>query len=94
MWYTAIHHARRSPNWPAWPEFTASKGEADPTGEFIQYKKDIVAIYGEKTIRESWLKVCKELEAVTGEIGDKGTSAILEVQYEDLFGLNPRRNKN
>lgn len=79
--------------WPAWPEFTAAKGEADPTGEFIQYKKNIVAIYGEEAIRRSWLKVCKELETVTDEIAEKGTLAIPEVQYEDLFTLNPERKE-
>ena len=43
--------------WPIWPEFSAAKGEADPTGELLQYKKDIVAIYGEEAIKKSWLKV-------------------------------------
>lgn len=74
--------------WPAWQEFTAAKGEADPTGEFIQYKKDLVAIYGEEAIRKSWLKVCKKLESVTDEIADKGTAAIAEVRYEELFDLS------
>jgi hypothetical protein len=74
--------------WPAWREFTAAEGEADPTGEFIQYKKDVVLKYGKEAIRKSWLKVCKELETVTDDIAEKGTAAIPEVQYEDLFDLS------
>lgn len=75
--------------WPAWPEFTPSKGEYDSTGEFIQYKKDLVALYGEEAIRRSWLKVCKELETITDDIAEKGTAAIPEIQYDDFFNLSP-----
>lgn len=74
--------------WPAWPEYTAAKGEADPTGELIQYKKALVARYGEEAIRRSWLKVCNELEVITDEIAEKGTAAIPEIPYNDLFDLS------
>jgi hypothetical protein len=77
--------------WPAWPEYTAAKDEADPTGELIQYKKGLVARYGEEAIRKSWLKVCKELELVTDEIAEKGTSAVPEIQYEELFNLSAEK---
>ncbi|KAF4633415.1 hypothetical protein G7Y89_g4709 [Cudoniella acicularis] len=74
--------------WPSWPEFTAEKGEADPTGSLIQYKKEILAMYGAKALQKSWLKVCKELGKVTDEISEKGTTAIMEVQYEELFSMS------
>ncbi|KIX05671.1 uncharacterized protein Z518_03643 [Rhinocladiella mackenziei CBS 650.93] len=71
--------------WPDWPEFTAAKGE---TGDdLIGYKKAIVEKYGKGSLTQSWLKVCKELESVTERIAEQGTSAIPEVQYEDIFGL-------
>ncbi|TVY84971.1 Uncharacterized protein LSUE1_G000846 [Lachnellula suecica] len=79
--------------WPAWPEFTEGKSEPDPTGELIQYKKEIIAIYGEAAIRSSWLKVCKELEKVTDDISEKGTAAIPEVSYTELFELSPERKQ-
>ena len=79
--------------WPIWPEFSAAKGEADPTGELLQYKKDIVAIYGEEAIKKSWLKVCKELESLTEEIADKGTAIIPEVKYEDLFEMGKEKKE-
>jgi hypothetical protein len=79
--------------WPEWPEYTAAKGEADPTGELIQYKKDLVAKYGEEAIRRSWLKVCNELEVITDEIAEKGTAAIPEIQYDDLFDLSPEKKQ-
>jgi len=74
--------------WPTWPEFTAAKGEADPSGEFIRYKKEILSIYGLEAICGSWLKVCKELETVTDRIAEKGTAAIPEIQYGDLFDMS------
>lgn len=77
--------------WPEWPEFTAAKGEADPTGSLIKYKQEIVDIYGQENIQKAWLKVCKELETLTGEIADKGTSIIPEVKYEDMLNLSEEK---
>ncbi|KAH7417572.1 hypothetical protein BKA64DRAFT_658222 [Cadophora sp. MPI-SDFR-AT-0126] len=71
----------------SWPVYTSSKGEDAPPEELIQYKKDIVAQYGEEAIKSSWLKVCKELETLTDEISEKGTSIIPEVTYEELLEL-------
>lgn len=80
--------------WPSWPEFTASKGEEDLTGELIQYKKNIISIYGEEAIQKSWLEVCKELETITDEIADKGTSAIPEIQYDEMFSMGEVEKQN
>ncbi|KAH6667542.1 hypothetical protein B0J14DRAFT_642465 [Halenospora varia] len=80
--------------WPSWPEFTASKGEEDLTGELIQYKKNIISIYGKEAIQKSWLEVCKELETITDEIADKGTSAIPEIQYDEMFSMGEVEKQN
>jgi hypothetical protein len=69
----------------AWPEAALTKETEDPTEEFKRYKKDLVSIYGEKALRKSWLKVCNELESLTKEIAEKGTTIIPEVGYDELF---------
>ena len=75
----------------SWPVYTSSKGEDAPREELIQYKKDIVAQYGEEAIKASWLKVCKELETLTDEISEKGTSIIPEVSYEEMLDLSEEK---
>lgn len=80
-------------SWPSWPEYSSSKGEADPTGSFLQYKQEIVSIYGQEAIQKAWLKVCKELESLTEEIADKGTSIIPEVKYEDMLTLSEEKKE-
>lgn len=72
--------------WPAWSEYTFEKSEKGPS--LTQYKKDIVARYGEEALRQSWLKVCAELEKVTDEIAQKGSSIIPEIAYDDFFKLS------
>ncbi|CZR51284.1 uncharacterized protein PAC_01159 [Phialocephala subalpina] len=79
--------------WPTWPEFTESKGEADPTGSLLKYKQEIVSIYGQEAITKAWLKVCKDLETLTEEIAEKGTSIIPEVKYEDMLTLSDEKRE-
>lgn len=74
--------------WPEWPVYTAAKGEKVDPAELVQYKKDIVAQYGEEAIKASWLKVCRELEVLTDEISEKGTNIIPEVTYNEMLELS------
>lgn len=73
-------------NWPAWPEFSAEHGETDES--LIQYKRDIVEEYGKDNIVRAWVKVCAELEKITVDIAARGTSAIPEVDFKDIFTLS------
>ncbi|KAL6243499.1 hypothetical protein RBB50_009492 [Rhinocladiella similis] len=78
-------------SWPDWPEFTASKAE---TGDdLIAFKKAIVDKYGQDALVESWLKVCKELESVTDNIAELGSSVIPEVSFDDMFTLSPEKKE-
>ena len=72
--------------WPNWPEYTEGKGEHDE--DLLRYKADVVTQYGEKNLHKSWLRVCKELNRVTVELEEKGTSAIPEVEYNELSQLS------
>lgn len=77
--------------WHKWPEYTeedAEKGE-----DLSALKKEIVEQFGADRIRQSWLKTCAELAKCTETLAEKGTSAIPEVQYEDLFTLSDERKK-
>ncbi|KKY20013.1 hypothetical protein UCRPC4_g04278 [Phaeomoniella chlamydospora] len=60
--------------------------------DLVLYKKSIAKQFGEENIRRGWLKVCKELETITDNLAAKGTSAIPEVDFEDLFSL-PEESK-
>ncbi|KAH7363810.1 hypothetical protein BKA65DRAFT_590247 [Rhexocercosporidium sp. MPI-PUGE-AT-0058] len=75
----------------SWPVYTSSKGEDAPPEELIKYKKDIVALYGEDALKSSWMKVCKELEVLTAEIGEKGTNIIPEASYEEMLDLSKEK---
>jgi hypothetical protein len=77
--------------WPDWPEFTEAKGEIEE--DLLQYKADVACHYGTQSLRKSWLMVCKELEKVTAELAEKGTSAIPEVQYNQLSQLSPEHKQ-
>jgi hypothetical protein len=48
---------------------------------------------GVQSLRKSWLRVCKELENVTTDLAKQGTSAIPEVQYDQLFQLSPEHKQ-
>lgn len=76
-------------SWPDWPEFTPSK--AEPGDDLVGYKKAIVDKYGKDALVQSWLRVCKELESVTDSIAELGSSAIPEIQFQDIFALTPEQ---
>lgn len=76
----------RVDTWPAWPEYTAEKAEKDE--QLPDYKKEILATYGEEALRSSWLKVCAELESITDEIREKGSDVIPQINYEELMSMN------
>ena len=69
-------------SWPSWPEFTEAEGEH--IEDLLQCKEDIAAQYGVQSLRHSWVRVCKELEKVTATLAEQGTSAIPDVQYNEL----------
>jgi hypothetical protein len=71
---------------PAWPEMTKEGGENYPDN--VLYKKEIMAKYGEKAIRQSWTKVCHNLAQLTENIAKKQSSVIQEIQYADLPTLS------
>ncbi|CBX98681.1 hypothetical protein IAQ61_007700 [Plenodomus lingam] len=62
--------------WPAWPEFTAQDAESTKDPDFLSIKKSLIAEYGAETLRQSWIKVCRELQVVTNEILEKGNEII------------------
>lgn len=74
-----------------WQEYTQKDGEAGD--DLVQYKKDVVAKYGEEGIKKSWLEVCEALKKVTDEIAEKKTGMIPEVQYSDFAGLSDARKQ-
>ncbi|KAH7069734.1 hypothetical protein BKA63DRAFT_88160 [Paraphoma chrysanthemicola] len=61
--------------WPPWPEFT-SPDSLDGKASLLSMKKAIIAEYGADTLRQSWIKVCNELQAITDEIVEKGNGII------------------
>lgn len=58
--------------WPAWPEYTNPSVEETKDSDFLSVKKTIIDKYGPDILRQSWIKVCRDLQAVTNEIADKG----------------------
>ncbi len=77
--------------WPTWPEFTPEKAEKNP--DLITFKQAILREYGAEALRTSWLKICAELEKVTDEIAEKGTSIIPDITYDELFKLNAEQKE-
>lgn len=77
--------------WPNWPEFTFPTAEKGT--DLIEYKHAIIAKYGKEALTQSWLKTCKELETLTQEISQAGTSYIPEVEYEQLLTLSPEEKQ-
>ena len=78
-------------SWPDWPEFSPAK--AEPGDDLVGYKKAIVDKYGKNNIIESWLKVCKALGSVTDRIAEQGTSAIPDIQFEEVSTLAPEKKQ-
>jgi hypothetical protein len=79
-------------NWPAWPEFTKETGESHPDNVLV--KKEILAKYGAKALRQSWTKVCQNLELITKNIAKKQSSTIQEIEYSELAILSEeKKNK-
>ncbi|KAF4462775.1 DUF1479 domain [Fusarium albosuccineum] len=62
--------------WPAWAEYTSESDASAKDPEFLAIKKAIFAEYGADALRKSWIKVCKDLKAITDEIADKGNKII------------------
>ena len=78
-------------HWPEWPEFTQEKGEQEP--DLLQYKQEIAFEYGTENLCKSWLRICKELESVTELLAEEGTSAIPELQYDEIFQLSTEQKQ-
>lgn len=69
--------------WPDWKEYDIGQdNSADST--FSSVKSEIISQYGEDAIRQSWLKVCKNLEAITDELEALGTEAVPVYHFEEL----------
>ncbi|KAF2832852.1 DUF1479-domain-containing protein [Ophiobolus disseminans] len=62
--------------WPPWPEFVAPDTTEVKDCDFLSIKKTVIAEYGAEALRQSWIKVCHELQAVTDEIVEKGSRII------------------
>ena len=62
--------------WPAWPEFTSQGVTEAKDPDFLSTKKAIIDEYGADALRKSWITICKELEAVTDEIAEKGSTIV------------------
>ncbi|KAL6399647.1 hypothetical protein AUP68_17052 [Ilyonectria robusta] len=83
--------AGKAATWPDWPEFV--KTTAESGDDLVGYKTAIVEKYGKESLVKSWLKVCKELASVTAKISAAGNSIIPEVQYGDMFTLDPEEKQ-
>ncbi|KAH6991474.1 hypothetical protein BKA56DRAFT_652287 [Ilyonectria sp. MPI-CAGE-AT-0026] len=73
-------------SWPAWQEFeTPPKGVSEDTFTFSpKAKADVIAQYGEEALRKSWLKVCKDLEAVTERLSSLGSEAVPVLDMKEI----------
>lgn len=61
-------------SWPEWPEFGVTPVEKDES--FSKAKSEIIAEYGEEALRQSWIKICQQLEGVTASLVALGTDAV------------------
>lgn len=52
-----------------------------------QYKKEIVAEYGEESIRRAWVKTCSDLAVITEEIRQNGSSVIPELSFDEFQNI-------
>ncbi|KAL2206098.1 DUF1479-domain-containing protein [Sarocladium strictum] len=82
----------RTPEWPAWPEFTAQGISDHDDADFLAVKKTVIDEYGAEALRSSWIQVCNQLRAVTDEIACKGNSIIPVFNTEQVLnngGFSP-----
>ncbi|KAI1768609.1 DUF1479-domain-containing protein [Hypoxylon sp. FL1150] len=63
-------------NWPEWKEFGVAPEENTKGPDFAKAKAEIIAQYGEEALRQSWLRVCKNLETVTEKLSTLGSDSI------------------
>ncbi|KAM5344120.1 hypothetical protein ACJ41O_012657 [Fusarium nematophilum] len=82
-------------NWPAWDEFlTPPETVSEDTFSFSsKAKAEVVSEYGEEALRQGWLKVCKDLEAITKNLAELGSSAIPVLEMTEVLdgGLSDER---
>jgi hypothetical protein len=69
-------------SWPAWKEYEHQYDHIPKDPDFAAAKQAIISEYGEEALRQSWLRVCEDLKAITDEISDK-RSAIIPVLDTD-----------
>jgi hypothetical protein len=63
--------------WPAWSEYGAHDGGKNPSDvDFGTAKQAVIDMYGEDALWQSWLRVCRELTSVTGEIASRRSDII------------------
>ncbi|KAI0882881.1 DUF1479-domain-containing protein [Annulohypoxylon maeteangense] len=71
-------------NWPAWKEFGIAPDEITQGKDFASAKAEIIAQYGEEALRQGWLRVCKDLEAVTEKLSALGSDSIPIFQMKEI----------
>ncbi len=72
--------------WPPWPQFVESKGELRVGN--ARYKQEIADKYGADGIRQSWLKTCKALNALTAEIAAKEGAIIPVLTLDEILNTS------
>ncbi|RSL45264.1 hypothetical protein CEP53_010852 [Fusarium sp. AF-6] len=73
-------------NWPAWSEFlTPPQTVSEDTFALsATAKAEVIAQYGQDALRQGWLRVCKDLEAVTERLARLGSDAIPVLKLTDI----------
>ena len=79
--------------WPQWPEFSESDVPAEATQRLQSYKKQVLAEYGEESLRQAWLKTCERLKVVTEDIRAQGSSIIPVIEFDDLEHLDENKKQ-
>ncbi|KAJ5570235.1 uncharacterized protein N7459_009665 [Penicillium hispanicum] len=73
--------------WPRWPEFSESDVPAEAEERMRSYKKQVLAEYGEASLRQAWMKTCERLKQVTEDLRAQASSVIPVLEYEELEHL-------
>ncbi|KAJ8114042.1 hypothetical protein OPT61_g3984 [Boeremia exigua] len=71
--------------WPPWPEFAAPDDAESRDPDFLSIKQAVLAEYGAEALRQSWIRVCRDLEEVTDEIAEKGNSIISQFDTTEIL---------